>query len=485
MGPKVLFLAALLLATVVLLIVYECLLVTSQNTLRVAVSFPFPFQHKHTSIQLDITNELEGTVEDNGHVPAVNESAAGNVSDGMLQVRSEHLEEQQVASARVPSISLATLHKNSTTYETSISDNVNGMLPFHTEHLDKQQVPSAKVPSISPATLHENSTTYETSISDNLNGMLPLHTEHLDKQQVPSAKVPSISPVTLHENSTTYETSTNSDTSSEHTLPPTVTRSFSSPLTTVSKGEYLSSTNQLPSTLQSSRPVDIISTKRPSLPKILLYQNASISNVMIQPTVGTTSNQVASTISSHRDIPRTSSPRCKQRYCMEHLLSHEKLVYIRCLRRVPMGKDMDCRCQFVAGMGRRVVALVSLPGSGNTWVRGLLEKATGVCTGSIYCDKTLRAEGFCGEGIRSGSALVVKTHDSILQWKGERPHDSVRRDRPFFDAAIFLIRSPFRAAVAEWNREVSSRFARDQNGSNHVKYVDRPQFFGELKYHIR
>ena len=31
--------------------------------------------------------------------------------------------------------------------------------------------------------------------------------------------------------------------------------------------------------------------------------------------------------------------------------------------------------------GHGPVGLVSFPGSGNTWVRGLLQKATGVCTG--------------------------------------------------------------------------------------------------------
>ena len=31
--------------------------------------------------------------------------------------------------------------------------------------------------------------------------------------------------------------------------------------------------------------------------------------------------------------------------------------------------------------GRGPVGLVSFPGSGNTWVRGLLQQATGICTG--------------------------------------------------------------------------------------------------------
>ena len=42
---------------------------------------------------------------------------------------------------------------------------------------------------------------------------------------------------------------------------------------------------------------------------------------------------------------------------------------------------MDGSCHFINGNKRAAVALASFPGSGNTWVRQLLEKATGICTG--------------------------------------------------------------------------------------------------------
>lgn len=44
-------------------------------------------------------------------------------------------------------------------------------------------------------------------------------------------------------------------------------------------------------------------------------------------------------------------------------------------------------CRFMNGSRRNPVGLVSFPGSGNTWVRGLLQKATGICTGEwiIWC----------------------------------------------------------------------------------------------------
>ena len=40
-----------------------------------------------------------------------------------------------------------------------------------------------------------------------------------------------------------------------------------------------------------------------------------------------------------------------------------------------------------------LVALASFPGSGNTWVRYLIERATGIYTGSIYNDKDLFNKG--------------------------------------------------------------------------------------------
>ena len=44
-----------------------------------------------------------------------------------------------------------------------------------------------------------------------------------------------------------------------------------------------------------------------------------------------------------------------------------------------------------------IIALASYPGSGNTWVRHLLQQATGILTGSIYLDPTLREKGFPGK----------------------------------------------------------------------------------------
>ena len=58
-----------------------------------------------------------------------------------------------------------------------------------------------------------------------------------------------------------------------------------------------------------------------------------------------------------------------------------------------------------------VTALASFPGSGNTWLRYLLQQATGVTTGSVYKDFALLKNGFPSESVANGSVLVVKTHE--------------------------------------------------------------------------
>jgi len=362
---KVVYLCVLLSATLVLLTVYGYLLMTPDDTLRVAVAFPLAFPHQRTSIHVGITNEVDNSVYKKQYLVTMNnKSADSSWLEGTIPSPAER--SQKTAHMATDSSVVALTHT----------------------------LPNNPIP--------------PTTEKETLFSGLTKREEHL---------LSSTQPAIEH--------------SSQAVLNHTVTRTV---------------------TLPTSH----------ALQTVLLQQHLTVT--------------MATPPMSHalQYMPQ----QCRQRYCVEHLSLVEKLVYSKCKKRVPPSVDPSCRCQFVNARGRRVVALVSLPGSGNTWVRGLLERATGVCTGSIYCDKTLRAEGFCGEGLRSGALLVVKTHDSSLQWKGER-YKTVKTDRPFFDAAIFLIRSPFRAAIAEWNREVSNLFARNQNGSSHVKYVDKPQFFGK------
>ena len=84
-----------------------------------------------------------------------------------------------------------------------------------------------------------------------------------------------------------------------------------------------------------------------------------------------------------------SQHQCKLLNCMDRLSNFDKAWFDYCTQKQTKGKGkrsdevktLSGDCRFMRGEGRAPVALVSLPGSGNTWVRGLLEKATGICTG--------------------------------------------------------------------------------------------------------
>ena len=73
--------------------------------------------------------------------------------------------------------------------------------------------------------------------------------------------------------------------------------------------------------------------------------------------------------------------------CKENLLPDIDLKYWRScaekFERWSLSTPIP-KCRFMNGTHRAAVALASCPGSGNTWVRGLLEQATGICTGECY-----------------------------------------------------------------------------------------------------
>jgi hypothetical protein len=81
--------------------------------------------------------------------------------------------------------------------------------------------------------------------------------------------------------------------------------------------------------------------------------------------------------------------------------------------------------------GPRRVALASFPRSGSTWVRHLLEAATGEECGSIYDDRIMP---------RTGVGVVVKTHGL---------------DSHLFTHALHLVRNPLDAIESyyQWTRD--------------------------------
>ena len=171
--------------------------------------------------------------------------------------------------------------------------------------------------------------------------------------------------------------------------------------------------------------------------------------------------------------------RCEgKKYCLQRVKSNERALHDNCFYEAILVEKNDgielnqCQCSMVYTTGTRavnflthgivsstavskarpLVALVSLPGSGNTWVRGLLEQATGYCTGSMWCDPILRAKQFCAEGVRSNT-LVVKNHDPEIRWyKEELAANASEFSKPSFSSAIFVHRDPYEATIAEWNR---------------------------------
>ncbi|CAG5077146.1 Oidioi.mRNA.OKI2018_I69.PAR.g8639.t1.cds [Oikopleura dioica] len=118
-------------------------------------------------------------------------------------------------------------------------------------------------------------------------------------------------------------------------------------------------------------------------------------------------------------------------------------------------------CDLGTRLGRKdefdVFPLVSFAGSGNTWTRMLLEKSTGIYTGSIYNDKSLYEDGLFGEYTdpTDGTTLFQKAHNiddkNISSAKGY----------------LFLIRNPFDAVIAEFKR---------RKGKGHTSSVSESVF---------
>ena len=197
---------------------------------------------------------------------------------------------------------------------------------------------------------------------------------------------------------------------------------------------------------------------------------------------------------------------CMDDFCLSQLEPGDEKIHFLCLRRsleyavrtdlLQNGKSKDdilagmqCNCRLLKEKekaSRKRVVLSSLPGSGNTWVRQLLESATGICTGSMWCDPSLRANHFCGEGQHSRSLLVIKDHSGSIVWSGDKKEERdtpTSQRRPDYDAMILVHRDPFDATVAEWNRALSHKEQNSSHGwDSHVASYG-PEAFGKVHYY--
>ncbi len=81
--------------------------------------------------------------------------------------------------------------------------------------------------------------------------------------------------------------------------------------------------------------------------------------------------------------------RCSDEYCLEYLSKAERDQFDECKQRTLIEQDRigsiqsNDSCHFQNGTSRHPVALASFQGSGSTWMRGLLQKITGICTGNV------------------------------------------------------------------------------------------------------
>lgn len=95
--------------------------------------------------------------------------------------------------------------------------------------------------------------------------------------------------------------------------------------------------------------------------------------------------QPSSRSSNFFSIPFMGNYNCQTPNCLEFLTRTDQVYYERCLAKVLHRHQASplapAGCHFMDGRNRAAVALASFPGSGNTWLRGLLEQATGICTG--------------------------------------------------------------------------------------------------------
>nr|XP_054760337.1 WSC domain-containing protein 2-like [Lytechinus pictus] len=107
--------------------------------------------------------------------------------------------------------------------------------------------------------------------------------------------------------------------------------------------------------------------------------------------------------------------------------------------------DVCQKATLVTPHSHPLTALASFPGSGNTWMRYLLERASGFYTGSVYNDKGLYNGGytrFKGEAERPkmGTTLTVKTHE--LGWQ---------ISSKIFKKAVLIVRNPYDCLLAYAN----------------------------------
>jgi hypothetical protein len=117
----------------------------------------------------------------------------------------------------------------------------------------------------------------------------------------------------------------------------------------------------------------------------------------------------------------------------------------------------SCRAKRLHVPLKSPVGLISYPGSGNTWLRHIIEQLSGFTTASVYCDlslvDTFTAE--CDAPQWFARNVVVKTHRFDCTWR----------------KAIVLLRHPLPTILAYYHYKGIARKGPDKGGHAHVATV--------------
>ena len=118
-------------------------------------------------------------------------------------------------------------------------------------------------------------------------------------------------------------------------------------------------------------------------------------------------------------------------------------------------QKMSDQCQVKLGHNNQfpTILLLSFPGSGNTWVRFLIEQSTGFLTGSVYNDRNLQVN-LLGEleDPKLKNTIVVKSHITGLSKKDKKEKSIIEFLKP--SACIFIMRNPKNAILADFSRNL-------------------------------
>ncbi|XP_039267940.2 sialate:O-sulfotransferase 2-like [Styela clava] len=170
-------------------------------------------------------------------------------------------------------------------------------------------------------------------------------------------------------------------------------------------------------------------------------------------------------------IPQKSACLCSDSYSLFETVDNMTRIMSRCndkTKKLKSDKEVevfrttviDEHCdplRFLLPRQNKPILLASYYGSGNTWIRHLIEVATGIYTGSVYNDIYIYEGGMLGEYLPdfAGRTIVVKDHLFKLKIP---PHHTM---------AVLLIRNPYDATLAEFVRKKTR---------NHTGVIDNDIF---------